>query len=146
MLLSSFLKCSINFSKRCFSPQTWKHTFSSCMWNSKHKHSKIRCRKSSLKKLFPEYLSFSSLNTVYFSSKLVNSQKQQHEPGSKVDPWFLTCSLDIWKSASNVLFFHWLSLQSWQFSSLHQNPRMLLMVKRTKSKSTVFLCIKALLK
>lgn len=73
MLLSSFLKCSINFSKRCFSPQTWNTHFHHAR-EIPNKYSKIRCRHFSIKNYFQNILFFPLLHNVYFSSKLVNSQ------------------------------------------------------------------------
>lgn len=138
MLLSSFLKCSINFSKRCFSPQTWNtHFHHAC--EIPNKYSKIRCRHFSIKNYFQNILFFSPLHYVYFSSKLANSQIATRAR-TKADPglfcmfsWYfeiyIKCvllSLVIFACPTNIF-------------SLHSESQSVAYGKRTNEKPTIFL-------
>ena len=123
MLLSSFLKCSINFSKRCFSPQTW----------NTHYHCACEIPNISTPKLDAEILALiiisrtsilSPSHTLFTSLLLVNAQAVTWA-STKAHPLFFLHVL--LKSIPNVLFFHW-SLFCHIFLAGIHNPRMLVMV------------------
>lgn len=87
MLLSSFLKCSINFSKRCFSPQTW----------NTHYHCACEIPKVSTPKLDAEILaliiisrtSILSPSHMLFTSLLLVNAQAATWASTKAHPLFL---------------------------------------------------------